>query len=377
MAKAARVIALNGIVLFALLGLLNLTSALFLKYSLFDKPAVAGGPENAAYAGDRDEMRRFFSEYSRLEMEYRSFTGWGRLPFAGAAITIDGEGNRVHMPPKTTTGGAPIARFFGGSTMWGTGAVDSQTIPAQFNRTHPDWRIFNHGETAFVGRQSLARLVNLYSVGARADLVVFYDGVNDVGTLCRREVSIPGTIREEQLVETLRGTEGWMKLVQAMHTIFLADTARLASTMALRMAKQESLFACANDPQRAEAVAEHLVSVWRLAHDLTVLRGGRFIGILQPVAYLGHARIDHVGEDLASRGTLGEQFKAVYPLIREKMRSHDYLFDFSNAYDGSDYIFSDWAHANAKGNAIMTRRISDAIRSRGIEAEIIARKPSS
>src|SRR3546814_12149297 len=84
--------------------------------------------------------------------------------------------------------------------MGGTGAVNEDTSPARFECLRPRWRVYNHGETAYVSRQALAQLINLYSQGERSDLVVFYDGVNDVGALCRREIELPGTLRQKQKI---------------------------------------------------------------------------------------------------------------------------------------------------------------------------------
>jgi hypothetical protein len=376
--RLAQIAVMNAIVLVLLLGAANLASALFLKYSLFDKPQVAGGPGNPAYAEQRPAMEEFFREYADLEMEYRPFVGWTRLPFNGTAITINENGDRVHHPPAKPSPDAPLVRFFGGSTMWGTGAVNDGTIPALFNRAHARWQVVNHGETAYTSMQALAKMIGLYTTGRHADLVVFYDGVNDVGTLCRRELSIPGTLRQNELQETLANSTGLARAVAAVDTLLLEDTRRLARALAQRAVEGQSLFSCATDPARANAVAEHLVNVWRVAHDIVTARGGQFVAILQPAAYIGKARVDHIAEDLNSRGALGDQFRAVYPLVREKMRAYDYMFDFSEAFDGDDYIFTDWAHVNARGNAIIAQRLDEVVGGAGLERiAALRRKPSS
>ena len=97
----------------------------------------------------------------------------------------------------------------------------------------------------------------------------------------------------------------------AVDTLLLEDTRRLARALAQRAVEGQSLFSCATDPMRANAVAEHLVNVWKVAHDIVTARGGQFVAILQPAAYIGKPRVDHITEDLDSRGALGDQFRAV------------------------------------------------------------------
>jgi len=73
--------------------------------------------------------------------------------------------------------------------MWGGGAPDNGTIPALFSSIS-GMPSYNKGEQGFNSRQGIARLVNLLAQGEKMDIVIFYDGVNDVGTSCRAELEV-------------------------------------------------------------------------------------------------------------------------------------------------------------------------------------------
>src|SRR3546814_23708 len=209
------------------------------------------------------------------------------------------------------------------------------------------FRSYNHGETSYVSRQALAQLINLYSQGERSDLVVCYDGVNDVGALCRREIELPGTLRQKQIQREMEYASGLLKIWGAAYDLLFEYTVRAVA----QLSDSDGPYDCSSNPEKAQRVAAHLVETWTVAHDLVAARGGRFIGVLQPVAYLGRARTGHIRADLSARGTLGQQFEAVYPLVRQKMAAYGYLHDLSSAFDADQSIFTDWAHSNRRGNA--------------------------
>jgi hypothetical protein len=118
---------------------------------------------------------------------FKSFTGWRRKPFKGETINVDGPYAQRRTVNRQADG-AKRAYFFGGSTMWGTGSSDEGTIPSQFaalTGMHSD----NFGEQGYTAHQALILLIQLLQEGQRPDLVVFYDGVNEVAIKCVTELT--------------------------------------------------------------------------------------------------------------------------------------------------------------------------------------------
>ena len=354
--RLLKFVAVNLAVTCVLFIVLNLCSKLVLDYHhvIFDRiVAVFGGSPardalspnwmmNPNYT-DKDRAAAIFNEFDELPTEYRAFVGWSRTPYQGRTVTVDASGDRVHERRDTSVAEPKAARFFGGSTMWGTGSDDDHTIPALFEAMNPDYRAYNHGETGFTSRQNLARLINLLNQDARWDLVVFYDGGNDVFALCRAGVTPNGSLREVQIRDRLQRSP----IIQALHQVFLEHTVKLTSILRKKLGgSQRSAFDCASDPAKARAVASTLVNNWRIAHELTVSRGAQFLGILQPVAYVGNPRVDYLRNNLNAFGDLGKQFEAVYPIIRELAAQYDYMHDLSAAFDGDEYFYIDFCHVS-------------------------------
>lgn len=80
--------------------------------------------------------------------------------------------------------------FFGGSTMFGIGQRDEHTIPSEIARLAEDDGLavvpVNFGVPAYVTRQEAILFQHLLTRRPAPDLVVFYDGLNDLGLQFQR-----------------------------------------------------------------------------------------------------------------------------------------------------------------------------------------------
>ena len=101
---------------------------------------------------------------------------------------------------------APDAKtifMFGGSTLWGTGSPDRNTIPSELQALlGPEYDIYNFGETGYVSTQELNYLLHRLSLGDIPDTVIFYDGVNDgyAGAYSPSIPRDPQNLREEKKI---------------------------------------------------------------------------------------------------------------------------------------------------------------------------------
>ncbi len=72
--------------------------------------------------------------------------------------------------------------LFGGSTAFGHGVTDDETLAAALNRSRGDGLTFNFGVEAYDSRREVDKLLHLLRKGYRPGRVVFLDGLNDVTT---------------------------------------------------------------------------------------------------------------------------------------------------------------------------------------------------
>ena len=118
---------------------------------------------------------------------WRSYVYFRRRPFAGQYINVDSLGRRRTVQPELAAGEHETVLFFGGSTMFGSPQRDAFTLPsrlaARMERLpapERQVRFVNLGETGYVFTQSVLELLMQLRAGARPQVIVFYDGINDV-----------------------------------------------------------------------------------------------------------------------------------------------------------------------------------------------------
>jgi hypothetical protein len=148
-----------------------------------------------------------FIERDELPTEYRSYIDWRRLPYRGQTINIDEQGIRFTPQSELATEKSPLVVFLGGSTMWGTGADDANTIPALFAKiAQGRYRAMNLAEAGYNAFQGYLFLKLQIINGLIPDIVVSYDGVNDA--LCLNPGLRPFSHqREDQIRTAMRGKD--------------------------------------------------------------------------------------------------------------------------------------------------------------------------
>ncbi len=97
------------------------------------------------------------------------------------------DGVRRSYEPDGLTADSPVVWFFEGSTMWGEGQRDLHTTPSNIarlaERDGVALRVVNFGERGRAHREEMLRFDRALAEppeGGLPDVVVFYDGVNDV-----------------------------------------------------------------------------------------------------------------------------------------------------------------------------------------------------
>ncbi|MBX2963563.1 MAG: SGNH/GDSL hydrolase family protein [Cyclobacteriaceae bacterium] len=353
MLKTLKLIAINGITFLVLLAIINLISGLSLK-----KTSQGNRSDLPNYANDREHAREIFVDYNRVQHQYEPFTGWKTLPYSGKTLQIDQSGIRTHKP-YPATGDTKTVYFFGGSTMWGEGSDDQHTIPALVNQSKPDYETQNHAQLAYATRQELDALITLYSKNQKPDYVIFYDGVNESAFLCPTEIN---ELPAHRLVPMFRqklyqSKKAYIK--ELLGKLFYENIQKVIYRYTYKPSLENTPYNCASNPEKARALAHIMMRNWEIAHDLVAQHEGNFIAILQPAAFIGNPKTDHLKLDEQLRPEYEIVYKEIRKLITE--RGYDWIYDFTDSFDLPDYIYIDFCHVSPNGNEIIARRIASLL----------------
>ena len=119
------------------------------------------------------------------EHQFIPFVEFRRRPFQGRYISVDGQGVRTTLNSRCDDPKSLRIWMFGDSVLWGSGVSDADTIPSQLARVYAasgqNVCITNYAEQAWVSTQELVELLLQLKYSIRPpDVVVFYDGENDI-----------------------------------------------------------------------------------------------------------------------------------------------------------------------------------------------------
>lgn len=179
-------------------------------------PRAPGGikaPNDSAW------FQAYIREYDRtFRLQWKPYVYFRRPPFTGEYITVDSAGHRRTLPGPRHDADTVHVFFFGGSTMWGSYLRDDATIASVTAKRLESWNpdvsfaVTNFGESGYVFTQGMLELELQLRAGNLPDVVVFYDGINDVASAVQRgEAGVPqnelNRAREFEFGRAIYGTE--------------------------------------------------------------------------------------------------------------------------------------------------------------------------
>jgi hypothetical protein len=354
--RILKVISINLVTFIVLLLIINWGCGLFLK-----KVGNTRREQLPNYTNERDRAKDIFHDYNSVQHQYEPFVGWKILPYEGKTLHIDKHGDRVHVAPDSTAENKKTIVFFGGSTMWGEGSDDQHTIPALFNAKNPGFEVLNRAQLAYNSRQELDALITLYSKKVKPDVVIFYDGVNDAAFLCPSDIEELPAHRLVPLFRSKLYVKKSSFVKEVLHKTFTENILKVMNRISSKPEDSKSLYNCLGESGKAEEIAEIMMKNWEMANEVVTARGGKFIAILQPAAYIGKPKTDHLKLDQE----LGRNFVEVYKHIKQKIadRKHDWIFDLSDKFDGDQYIYIDFCHVSSNGNQIIAEELAKLVHS--------------
>ena len=156
----------------------------------------------ALHRMERDQALRFFKEFDRMGQDetfiYQPWVGFSERVFHSTLLNVDESKplpTRRTMQSGSGRGGRPLIIWtFGGSTMFGWGVPDNETIASHLSailsRNLPSRTVTvtNHGHSYYFSSQELALFQMLLRRGDRCDVAVFLDGLNDSFPYSLRDV---------------------------------------------------------------------------------------------------------------------------------------------------------------------------------------------
>lgn len=194
--KACSLVVFNTLIVFAFINI-----ALFAAFRLKDGHRLLGRPMSSdhvinlfgmpalrgVYPGYRDdEIRLLISETWDRQLKYDPFTQYKDGTYSGKWVNVHRAGFRFSKKngPWPPSSQHLNIFLFGGSTTFGYGVADDQTIASHLqdflaDQAGREVRVYNFGSGCFFSSQERTRFITLLTQGIVPDVAIFIDGLND------------------------------------------------------------------------------------------------------------------------------------------------------------------------------------------------------
>jgi hypothetical protein len=125
--------------------------------------------------------------WGRLDWEYDPITQVQLRPYNGRFVNVAPAGYRLgaRAVPWPPDAGHISVFVLGGSTTFGMGVTDGETIPSQLQKLFDKTQgmrpidVYNFGFSAYTSTQELLLYIKLLRMGLRPNIVIFIDGLNE------------------------------------------------------------------------------------------------------------------------------------------------------------------------------------------------------
>ena len=310
--------------------------------------------------------KEFMASYNT---DWQSYVYFRWRPFKGKYLNINEQGLRFTVPsdlPDSEATQKINIFMFGGSTLWGWGVRDRYTIPSQLVEALAKHKvkaeITNFSEPGYVSTQEVIDLITQLQRNNIPDLVIFYDGVNDVYAAFQSGVAgIPQNEWKRKLEYNLSNRYTKLRrlfLLMSLDEFYLGKKIKELSTkLELNPTKRKNI-----DGLEKEIVEIYLNNL-KIVDGISIVYRFKTMYYWQPVIY--YKKILTNFEEYYNHD---EEMKKLYfktygILQKEKPTLAKYNFyDISGILaDSKESLYIDYCHVNEEGNKEIAERIANDV----------------
>lgn len=343
-----------------------------------DPPAVTADAwihSDALNPQDTTQLKEFVEEFCQsYKAHWTSYVYYRRNPFTGKLITIDTNGIRYtpRWSPHPNSSDPSLRIFlFGGSTMWGTGVRDSGTIPSALSRLiasdsgEAPAQVVNMGESGYVSMQEIIALEVELRKGNIPDVVITYDGVNDVfSTYQNARAGLPENEMNRVTEFNLLKDGGRMRALGLND--FLKRTVTASVVNSIRAAFSPAQPSAPSHVELAENVERLYRGNLKILESLARQFGFRYEAYWQPVVFAKKGLSPYQQKQSDQFQYLRSLFLEVYRRVEQDsvLLADPQFHNISSIFDSIAVpVYLDFCHITETGNAIIARRMYADIRS--------------
>jgi hypothetical protein len=316
-----------------------------------------------AYPGlSRPELNELLNETWSRSMIFEPFVQFRERPFDGTYIHVDGIGlrrvrNQCPWPPSAANLNVFV---FGGSTAFGFGVADFETIPSLLQeqlRTRFGERVavYNFSTGGYYSSQEDVRFERLLAKGFVPQVAVFVDGLNEF----THEKDEPGW--SEDLAEVMKDGSFVKSISMRAKQTALGD---LLHSLRRKMVGEAPVIPARRQPAESrimESICERYLRNQRLIQAAGDEFKVKCEFIWQPIPTYGYD-LRFFGFDPNWTGADHKTgYEIMAKILREQGRPRNFLWLADMQADAKEALYVDQVHYNPRMNGLIASRIAEAL----------------
>lgn len=318
---------------------------------------------NAYPSLNSDVVKELYDELYSLDSEWAPYVHFKLKEFKGKHYTINSNGIRRTTNFNLQDNNTPIKIFcFGGSTLLGTGARDAYTIPSRLsNYIHENFpkrsfEVKNFGCHGYNRSIENVQLQLELLAGRIPDIVIFYDGVNEIiSAQENRKVGYPTNAANRQ--KEFKTAFSYSKKIGLLYSS--SKIKRLVTYLQRKVFKTIPM-EVSNPHILSEGVAQHYIKSLKITRALGNQYDFKIYNFLQPVIYMDKPLTEHEEIMVKDNGHFEKVYRNSYKNILEnkELRKDSTFLDISNLFiEDPHTIYTDFCHIAERGNDSIAKKI--------------------
>ena len=331
-----------------------------------DKPARSNPVARAfghreimqAYPGeDEAEIELLLDETWNRRLCFEAYTQFKEAAYEGRFVNVDPAGFR-RIPGQAAWPPSPHRKsvfLFGGSTTFGYGVRDGETLAAGLQALLPDTTVFNFGRCYYQSTQERILAEQLLLDGRRPSVAVFLDGLNDF------YFADGSPHLADEIADFMSGK-------QTRRSSHILSERRRDAVSPTQEALATKDAGGAPDPALLERTCRRYLANRGLAEAALRAHGASSLFVWQPVPTykydLAHHPFAYMG--FARHSLSKEGYGVMADIVAREPQPPSFLWLADLQEDLHESLYVDRVHYNAKLTLLLAERIAAAVVERGL-----------
>lgn len=308
---------------------------------------------------------------------YEQHTQFKERPYIGSYVNVDQQGFRYSKNQGTWPLDSNTFNifFFGGSSAFGYGVSDDQTIASflqesLLSRTYKDVKIYNFGRGSYFSSQERILFESLLVSGHIPDMAIFLDGLNE---FYYNDEKLMYTNVLEDYFNTWEKAKildvPWVneipmvrlyKYIQYRADLVIEHKSKLVEEMESSIGYQENAI---NNQSIIRRVVERYLENKKIIQGIAEIYGVQPIFIWQPVPTYKYDLTNHlfVGSGFGNHNYSGDGYQYIADLTQEQELGSNFLWIADIQEELQKALYVDKVHYSAEMSEILAEVICDLI----------------